>query len=123
MQPNTAAMPVTTSGAMLPNGVDTLQISVVPLEMILGWAGAEEIYDLLPEREQLILDLQMAGWSQADIANLFGLSQGWVSVIIRRIRFTLANSQLLHTLQIRQHYRETSPIMKGDPPDRYEVNE
>lgn len=93
-----------------------------PLQTILGFDAAEELYDLLDLREQLIIDLKIAGWSQHEIGEALGLSQGWVSILFRRSRFTLANSKLLHTLEIRQHFKESSPIIR-DQEDRYELDD
>lgn len=80
--------------------------SATPLQKVLGFDAAEETYDLLDFREQLIVDLRIAGWSQQEIGDVLGLSQGWISIIFRRIRFKLADSNLRQTLEIRQHYRE-----------------
>lgn len=87
------------------------QSSPTPLEKILGCKASEEMYDLLSFREQLIIDLRIAGWSQEEIGNALGLSQGWVSIIFKRIRFKLADSNLKRTLEIRQFYKETHPIV------------
>lgn len=85
-----------------------------PLQQILGFEAAEETYDLLDFREQLIVDLRIAGWSQHEIGEVLGLSQGWVSIIFKRIRFKLAESNLRQTLEIRQYYKETIPQVRGD---------
>jgi DNA-binding NarL/FixJ family response regulator len=91
-----------------------------PLQRILGFEAAEETYDLLDFREQLIIDLRIAGWSQHEIGEALGLSQGWVSIIFKRIRFNLAESNLRQTLEIRAYYKETTTVVKGDPGDRSE---
>lgn len=78
-----------------------------PLQSVLGFEAAEKTYDLLDLREQLIVDLRIAGWSQHEIGEALGLSQGWVSIIFKRIRFKLAESNLRQTLEIRAHYKET----------------
>jgi DNA-binding NarL/FixJ family response regulator len=78
-----------------------------PLQRVLGFEAAEDTYDLLDFREQLIIDLRIEGWSQHEIGAALGLSQGWVSIIFRRIRFKLADSNLRRTLDTRQFYRET----------------
>ena len=93
-----------------------------PLQTILGFDVAEELYDRLSLREQLIIDLKIAGWSQHEIGECLGLSQGWVSILFRRSRYRLANSKLLHTLEIRQHFRETSPMRQGDPPGHFDLD-
>lgn len=78
-----------------------------PLQRVLGFEVAEETYDLLDFREQLILDLRIEGWSQEEIGDILGLSQGWVSIIFKRIRFKLATSELRRTLEVRAYYKET----------------
>lgn len=83
-----------------------------PLQRVLGFEAAEETYDLLDFREQLIVDLRIEGWSQHEIGEALGLSQGWVSIIFRRIRFKLADSNLRQTLEIRQHYKENTPQVR-----------
>lgn len=93
-----------------------------PLQTILGFDAAEEVYDTLDLREQLIIDLKIAGWSQHEIGECLGLSQGWVSILFRRARYTLANSKLIQTIEVRQHFKEISPIIQGDPADRYELD-
>lgn len=92
-----------------------------PLQRVLGFEAAEETYDLLDFREQLILDLRIEGWSQHEIGEALGLSQGWVSIIFRRIRFKLADSNLRRTLELRQHYKETN-VQVREQPDLEEVN-
>lgn len=86
-----------------------------PLQGVLGFDAAEETYDLLDFREQLIIDLRIAGWSQHEIGEALGLSQGWVSIIFRRIRYKLADSNFKRTLEIRQYYKEEMPIVNKDP--------
>jgi len=87
---------------------------ITPLQRVLGFEVAEEIYDTLDMREQLIIDLKIAGWSQHDIGEALGLSQGWVSILFRRTRYNLANSKLLQSIEIRQHMREHTPSIHID---------
>lgn len=99
------------------NGVLTMPINAnpagsTPLQRILGINAAEQDYDRLDFREQLIIDLMIYGYSQEEIGNVLGLSQGWVSIIFKRIRFKMADSHLRQTLEIRQHMRETHTIVK-----------
>jgi predicted XRE-type DNA-binding protein len=102
--------------------LDNNPSAATPLQLILGFDAAEELYDALDLREQLIIDLKIAGWSQHEIGEALGLSQGWVSILFRRSRFKLANSKLLHTLEIRQHFKDTSPILQGASPGHFEDN-
>ena len=85
--------------------------SPTPLEMVIGFAVAEELYDLLTMSEQLIVDLKIAGYSQQDIAELLGISQTSISIMFRRIRTKLAQSKLMQIIEIRQHYREITPTV------------
>lgn len=110
------------SAGIMAMSLNANPIGVTPLQRVLGFEAAEELYDQLDLREQLIIDLKIAGWSQHEIGEALGLSQGWVSILFRRIRYSLANSKLLATIEIRQHYRETSPVIPGNPPDRYELD-
>lgn len=91
-----------------------------PLQKVLGFEAAEETYDLLDFREQLIIDLRIAGWSQHEIGEALGLSQGWVSIIFKRIRFKLAESNLRQTLEIRAFYKENHTVVRAGGDDRYE---
>jgi len=79
------------------------------MQRILGFEAAEETYDLLDFMEQLIIDLRIEGWTQEDIGEALGFSQGWISIIFKRIRYKLAESNLKRTLEMRQHYREITP--------------
>ena len=73
-----------------------------PLEHIVGFKVAEEAYDLLSFREQLIIDLLIAGWNQNHIAALFEIKQPSVSSALRRIRYKLGNSRLKMILEARR---------------------
>lgn len=106
------------------NGVLAMPINAspagsTPLQRILGMTAAEQDYDKLDFREQLIIDLMICGYTQEEIGNVLNLSQGWVSIIFRRIRFKMADSQLRQTLEIRQHMRETHVVVKKEQ-DYYE---
>jgi hypothetical protein len=83
---------------------------LTPLQSLVGVVAAEKDYDLLDIHEQLILDLLLDDWSQADIAFVLGISQSWVSIKFRQIRFKMAGSTLKRTLEIRQHYKDISPL-------------
>ena len=77
-----------------------------PLEKILGFDVSEEIYDMLDFDEQLMIDLLIVGWSQANIALLLGTKQPNINKSVRRIRFKLGDSKLRQHLEIRQEMRE-----------------
>lgn len=77
-----------------------------PLEKILGIECAEETYDMLTFREQLILDLLIVGWTQAQIALYFEVKGPSIASSVRRMRFKLANSKLKLILDSRQLRRE-----------------
>lgn len=77
-----------------------------PLEKILGIECAEETYDLLSLREQLILDLLIVGWTQAEIAIYFRVKAPSIASSVRRMRFKLANSKLKLVLDARQMMRD-----------------
>ena len=94
--------PLTISGS----GVSEAEYSTItPLEQVVGFATAEETYDRLTLREQVIVDLLAAGYKQAQIGMLFSVSQPSISSSVRRIRFKLADSQLRTVLDLREDYR------------------
>ncbi len=106
-------MMTATVGVAMP--INSKPSKQTPLQKLLGFEAAEETYDLLDFREQLIVDLRIEGWTHEDIGHALGLSQGWVSIIFKRIRFKLAESNLRRTLEIRQHYKEThSSVPEGE---------
>lgn len=77
-----------------------------PLAAIVGFDVAEETYDLLTLREQIVIDLLICGFTQNDIGKVFGVSQPSVSSSIRRIRVKLADSKLKMVLDLRVDFRE-----------------
>lgn len=79
---------------------------ITPLEKVVGFNVAEETYDLLSFREQLILDMLCAGFTHAEIGNVFDVSQPSISSSVRRLRFKLADSKLKMVLDARALYRE-----------------
>lgn len=79
---------------------------ITPLEKVVGFNVAEETYDLLSFREQLILDLLCAGFTHAEIGNVFDVSQPSISSSVRRLRFKMADSKLKMVLDARVLYRE-----------------
>lgn len=77
-----------------------------PLEMIVGFKVAEETYDRLTFREQIVIDLLVCGMTQSDIAKVFDVSQPSISSSIRRVRVKLATGKLKMVLDARMEYRE-----------------
>jgi predicted XRE-type DNA-binding protein len=77
-----------------------------PLEKVIGFKAAEETYDLLNLREQLILDLLIVGWNQPEIAEVFNVTQPSINSTVRRIRVKLANSKLKIILDARALFKE-----------------
>lgn len=90
-----------------------------PLEKVVGFEVAEELYDLLDINEQLILDLKIMGVTEHDIGEILGVSQSTVNVLHRQIRVKLADSKLRLILETRQYFRESNPIVSGKG-DNYE---
>ena len=82
-----------------------------PLEKVVGFDVAEEVYDRLDIVEQVILDLKIMEVTEQVIGLVLGISQTTVNIYMRRIRAKLANSKLHLILEARQHYRETHPIV------------
>lgn len=87
--------------------------AITPLEHAVGFKVAEETYDLLDVREQLVIDLLCAGWTQADIGGVFKASQPAIAACVRRIRFKLAEKTLKMVLTSRQHYRDEHGQYRG----------
>lgn len=83
------------------------RILKTPLQRIVGFDVAEEIYDQLEFNEQIILDLKMEGWVETDIAEALGFGQPWVNILFHRARYKLANSKLRQILELRAYYKET----------------
>lgn len=82
--------------------------TITPLEAAVGFLVAEETYDLLTLREQLIVDLLCAGWTHAEIGSVFDVSQPSISSSVRRLRFKLADGKLRLVLEARQALKEGS---------------
>lgn len=111
VSPNSTADYVTVSGVLygrmynpdlaeLP-GEHWDSITITPLQQVLGFPASEEVYDQLPTRDQLILDLLMAGWNQSQIAKALGISQPTISTRQKQIRYQLSNTQLRLMLEMR----------------------
>lgn len=82
-----------------------------PLQRIVGFEVAEEIYDNLPLYAQYILDLKIAGYSETQIAATLGVAQSTVNETFKRARYYLLESKLHLILEARIHYREINPIV------------
>lgn len=80
--------------------------TITPLESAVGFLVAEETYDLLTIREQLIVDLLCAGWTHAEIGSVFDVSQPSISSSVRRLRFKLADGKLRMILDARLAMKE-----------------
>lgn len=81
-------------------------VNKTPLQRIVGFEVAEELYDRLELYEQLILDLRIEGWVETDIAKALNISQSWVNILMHRARYKLADSKLRTILEDRQSYKE-----------------
>ena len=79
---------------------------ITPLEKAVGFNVAEETYDLLTFREQLIVDLLCAGYTHAEIGSVFDVSQPSISSSVRRLRFKLADGKLQMILEARLMMKE-----------------
>jgi DNA-binding NarL/FixJ family response regulator len=79
---------------------------ITPLEHVVGFKVAEETYDLLSFREQLIVDLLCAGYTHAEVGMVFNVSQPSISSSVRRLRFKLARSKLQIVLQARLEFKQ-----------------
>ena len=80
--------------------------TITPLEKAVGFNVAEETYDLLTFREQLIVDLLCAGYTHAEIGQVFDVSQPSISSSVRRLRFKLADGKLQLILEARLALKE-----------------
>lgn len=85
------------------------RLEATPLQKIVGFEVAEEIYDLLPLNAQLIIDLKIEGWTEQEIAIALNCAQSTVNDTFKKARHTLLRSKLHMILEMRQHYRETHP--------------
>lgn len=88
-------------------GVDVADMysEITPLEKAVGFQVAEETYDLLTFREQLIVDLLCAGYTHAQIGEVFDVSQPSISSSVRRLRFKLADGKLQLVLEARHAFK------------------
>lgn len=86
--------------------INDMYSEITPLEKAVGFSVAEETYDLLTFREQLIVDLLCAGYTHAEIGSVFDVSQPSISSSVRRLRFKLADGKLQMILEARQMLKE-----------------
>ena len=94
-----------------------LKLKATPLQRVLGFDVAEEIYDLLPFEAQLIIDCKIEGYTEKDIAEAMGLAQQRVSEKFLQARQVLLTSKLHLILESRQYYREITPIVMEEEND------
>jgi predicted DNA-binding protein YlxM (UPF0122 family) len=80
-----------------------------PLQKILGFDVAEEIYDQLPLICQIVLDLRIDGYTMQEIADMLGMPRITVYDQFVKSRYFLAKLKM--TLEVRQFYKETHPIV------------
>lgn len=83
------------------------KLKLTPLESVLGFDVAEELYDELPFMAQLILDLKIVGYTDSDIARCLGMPRTTVVDTFRRSRTTLAMEKMKRILETRVFYMET----------------
>lgn len=93
----------------------TVNLPKTPLQRVVGFDVAEEIYDQLPLIPQLILDLKIEGWNDTDISRALGMPRVTLIDTFRRSRYALAKLKMV--LEVRIHYREThtSVMDNGGP--------
>lgn len=91
-----------------------LKLKPTPLQQVLGFDVAEEIYDMLPIKAQLILDLRIEGYREMDIARALDMPQATVNDIFMRTRHALLNSKMHMILENRVYYRETHQTVQED---------
>lgn len=90
------------------------RLEMTPLQRIVGVDIAEELYDQLPLLAQYIIDLKIEGYKEQDIAKALGIAQSTVNDQFKRARYTLVKSKLHLILEMKQHYRETTPIVMDE---------
>ena len=83
-----------------------------PLQKVVGFEVAEELYDMLPLFAQYILDMKIEGYSEPEIALALGIAQSTVSETFKKARYVLLKSKLHLILESRAMYRETTRSVK-----------
>lgn len=84
-----------------------------PLQELLGFKVSEKVYDALEFDEQIIIDLKLAGWSQDQIAEKIGVPQSTIKVKMQQIRYKLANSVSLASMNFPEKFVNNGKI-EGD---------
>lgn len=87
------------------------KLPLTPLQKVVGFDVAEEIYDSLPFTSQIILDLKMEECTTQEIADVLGLPYTTVYDTFVRARHYLAQSKLRTILETRLYYKENHPIV------------
>lgn len=80
---------------------------MTPLQRTVGFDVAEELYDMLPIKAQLILDLKIEGYNDGEIAMALEIPRTTVIYIFRKARYSLLSSKLKLILDTRLYYKET----------------
>lgn len=83
------------------------RLSITPLQRVLGFDVAEEIYDELPFMAQIIIDLKIEGYTDSDIARCLNMPRTTVVDTFRRARNSVAMQKMKLVLETRVHYMET----------------
>lgn len=96
------------------------RLNMTPLQRVVGFDVAEEVYDELPFNAQLVLDLLIEGYTQQDIADTLCIGQATVNDIIRRSRTSLAMQKAKLILETRIFYRETHTSVIDNPNDDFD---
>ena len=92
-----------------------LRLEPTPLQKVLGFEVAEEIYDMLPLRAQLIIDLKIEGYTTREIAQALDIGQMTVQDTFIKARHSLLRSKMHLILESRVHYREThEQVLESD---------
>lgn len=94
-------------------------LPMTPLQKVVGFEVAEEVYDGLPLTAQLILDMKIEGWNDSDIARTLDMPRVTMIDTFRRARYYLANSKLKLILDTRIYYKETHTSVIDDPREDY----
>lgn len=93
-----------------------------PLQKVVGFNVAEEIYDELPFTTQIIIDLRIEGLVLHDIAAVFEQPYTTIADNFYRARHYMAMQKFKAILENRQHYRENHPIVARDRRDEEDAD-
>lgn len=105
---------MTISGTITVNIVRDKFIPMTPLERLIGFQFAEDIYDHLDLPDQIMLDLILEGWQQNDIAELFNVNKSWITKRLQRIRPYIAGTELTRILQLRAEMKDGEHVRRQD---------